>query len=232
MNGEEHRVGEQTLDIARQRRAAVIGVALLCSVATSCSRVNVEVTTADGGPILTDVQLLIAGGVLALMVVVVIVSLSKRSQRRRAAQQRAGARADYQASIMAPAAWQEPGTGSWGAGSPASGDVGAPIADPSAVTFDPGTGRPLRDSGLAAQTLADSLATEATPLMAPAASVPSPSPAQWAPPSAEQVVDPQAAVAVGASAPAEQPTAGWYPDPLGDAQTRWWSGEEWTEHTA
>jgi hypothetical protein len=26
------------------------------------------------------------------------------------------------------------------------------------------------------------------------------------------------------------PAAGWYIDPESDAQLRWWSGEEWTEH--
>ncbi|MEQ1737075.1 MAG: DUF2510 domain-containing protein, partial [Rhodoglobus sp.] len=26
--------------------------------------------------------------------------------------------------------------------------------------------------------------------------------------------------------------AGWYPDPVDAAGLRWWSGENWTEHTA
>jgi hypothetical protein len=28
------------------------------------------------------------------------------------------------------------------------------------------------------------------------------------------------------------PPAGWFPDPSGSAQQRWWDGQRWTEHVA
>jgi hypothetical protein len=31
--------------------------------------------------------------------------------------------------------------------------------------------------------------------------------------------------------PAGPPAAGWYPDPWGQAATRWWDGSGWTGHT-
>jgi uncharacterized protein YxjI len=40
----------------------------------------------------------------------------------------------------------------------------------------------------------------------------------------------------GAGAPVHQPPAqhppGWYPDPFGRHETRWWDGSQWTEHAA
>jgi len=41
--------------------------------------------------------------------------------------------------------------------------------------------------------------------------------------------DQQAAGAVG---PVQQHAPGWYPDPFGRHETRWWDGAQWTEHVA
>jgi uncharacterized protein YxjI len=41
----------------------------------------------------------------------------------------------------------------------------------------------------------------------------------------------QASYAAGAGAPANHPP-GWYPDPFGRHETRWWDGQRWTEHVA
>jgi uncharacterized protein YxjI len=34
------------------------------------------------------------------------------------------------------------------------------------------------------------------------------------------------------SGPAQQHAPGWYPDPFGRHETRWWDGNQWTEHVA
>lgn len=33
------------------------------------------------------------------------------------------------------------------------------------------------------------------------------------------------------TAPVSSPAPGWYPDPTGPLQNRWWDGTAWTEHT-
>jgi uncharacterized protein YxjI len=38
--------------------------------------------------------------------------------------------------------------------------------------------------------------------------------------------------AAGATGPAQQHAPGWYPDPFGRHETRWWDGAQWTEHVA
>jgi uncharacterized protein YxjI len=38
--------------------------------------------------------------------------------------------------------------------------------------------------------------------------------------------------AAGAAGPAQQHAPGWYPDPFGRHETRWWDGGRWTEHVA
>jgi uncharacterized protein YxjI len=38
--------------------------------------------------------------------------------------------------------------------------------------------------------------------------------------------------AAGAAGPAQQHAPGWYPDPFGRHETRWWDGAQWTEHVA
>jgi uncharacterized protein YxjI len=41
----------------------------------------------------------------------------------------------------------------------------------------------------------------------------------------------QAQYQAGPAAPGQHP-AGWYPDPFGRHETRWWDGHQWTEHVA
>jgi uncharacterized protein YxjI len=41
----------------------------------------------------------------------------------------------------------------------------------------------------------------------------------------------QASYQAGAGAPGQHPP-GWYPDPFGRHETRWWDGQRWTEHAA
>ena len=41
----------------------------------------------------------------------------------------------------------------------------------------------------------------------------------------------QGAYPAGAGAPAQHPP-GWYPDPFGRHETRWWDGHQWSEHVA
>ena len=41
----------------------------------------------------------------------------------------------------------------------------------------------------------------------------------------------QASYQAGAGAPGQHP-AGWYPDPFGRHETRWWDGQRWSEHVA
>lgn len=41
----------------------------------------------------------------------------------------------------------------------------------------------------------------------------------------------QASYQAGGGAPAQHPP-GWYPDPFGRHETRWWDGQQWTEHAA
>jgi len=41
----------------------------------------------------------------------------------------------------------------------------------------------------------------------------------------------QASYPAGAGAPAQHPP-GWYPDPFGRHETRWWDGSQWSEHVA
>jgi len=36
--------------------------------------------------------------------------------------------------------------------------------------------------------------------------------------------------AAGAAGPGQQHAPGWYPDPFGRHETRWWDGAQWTEH--
>jgi uncharacterized protein YxjI len=38
--------------------------------------------------------------------------------------------------------------------------------------------------------------------------------------------------AAGTTGPAQQHAPGWYPDPFGRHETRWWDGAQWTEHVA
>jgi uncharacterized protein YxjI len=38
--------------------------------------------------------------------------------------------------------------------------------------------------------------------------------------------------AAGAAGPGQQHAPGWYPDPFGRHETRWWDGGQWTEHVA
>lgn len=190
-------------------------------------------TEPEGFP--SQVQLYIGGAVLAVVLLIVLTSLVKRRRRRRVAAERAAARSQYRSEMMAPAAWQEPNAGSWGHGGPASTPgPGAPAADPSAVTFDPGTGRPLRGSGVAEVALSDTLSVGSTPPMAPSGGPAAPA-ARWAPPSVDQLIEAVAVEPADAppaeTPPTDLPEAGWYPDPLGEAMHRWWTGEGWSEHT-
>jgi uncharacterized protein YxjI len=38
--------------------------------------------------------------------------------------------------------------------------------------------------------------------------------------------------AAGAAGPVQQQPPGWFPDPFGRHETRWWDGAQWTEHVA
>lgn len=162
----------------------------------------------------TRTQRYIGAGVIAFIVLIVLISVVKGIRRRRSARESAAARAQYRQSMMAPAAWQEPGAGSWGVpgGVPGHTAPGALPADPNAVTFDPGTGRPLRGTGATESPLSEQHSITSTPpihpgaLMGvppappvdPAAPVDPAPPAdpassapvatRWAPPAADQIV--------------------------------------------
>jgi hypothetical protein len=41
----------------------------------------------------------------------------------------------------------------------------------------------------------------------------------------------QTSYQAGAGAPGQHP-AGWYPDPFGRHESRYWDGQRWTEHVA
>jgi hypothetical protein len=125
------------------------------------------------------------------------------------------------------------------AGDVAAGDVQpvAPISEPAGWASEPGTtateepAAAESDWSPAATGAAAAAGTEAasewaptstTATEEPAASTPEPEPVAAAP------------VAAAAAAQASAPTtpAGWYPDPSGRYEMRYWDGDKWTEHVS
>jgi hypothetical protein len=115
-----------------------------------------------------------------------------------------------------------------------AGDVQpvTPISEPAGWASEPdttATEEPAADSdwspaaaGAAAGAASEWAPTATTATEEPAASAPQPEPAA------------AAAVAAAPAAQSSAPTtpAGWYPDPSGRYEMRYWDGDKWTEHVS
>jgi Protein of unknown function (DUF2510) len=105
---------------------------------------------------------------------------------------------------------------------PAAGAAPSPWSNSSASTAttpspsSAATSEPMAPIGAPASTPAAS--TPAAAATAPAASAPSPAPAPSAP--------------TPAPAPVVTTPAGWYPDPSGRFEMRYWDGQQWTEYVS
>jgi hypothetical protein len=116
----------------------------------------------------------------------------------------------------------------------------APVSEPAGWAAEPTT---AADDANAAETWGPGAATAAAAaVQEPATEPASPEPAAAAPepeptPVPEAAREPEPAAAAAASAPAAAasvPTtpAGWYPDPSGRFEMRYWDGDKWTEHVS
>ena len=144
----------------------------------------------------------------------------KRSQRKAAAEE-AGERPSPTAAAVAAGAWAADGATEAAPSEPAGvvevtevAEVTEPVEEPAGWATAPAA--------------ADESPAETAACPEDATPVAEPSPA----PAPEPEPEPAPAAAAPEPAPVVTTPAGWYPDPAGRYELRYWDGTQWTEHVA